>query len=582
VATCFPGEPLGEMSLFTDAPRSATVRADGEAEVLRLDRGRFLELVRRDPSVALAVATTLSRRLQTADTRRAAGGAPDSEGEDPHLRIDRTPDLGPARARGIDPSSDAVRRPRWRPDRAVAGLVLAGLALLVGWAAPPPEGLSLSGWHALATLGAFVALLALEALPDGALSLALVAVWVAAGVVPVTVALSGFTTPAWVLIVTIFGVGAAVASCGLLFRLALWAVTRRHGGFPGQIVLLGVTGLVVGATVPSATGRVTFIAPAITEVAEALGHAPGSRAAAGLAMAVLVGFGLMAAPFLTSSSPTLLAYAVLPPEARIGLDWGEWAVRAAPTHLILLPGLLAVVIWLYRPGRAGPASFESRLDRDYVLALQHALLGPLSRPERIAASVLVLQLVAFATQSLHQVDPTWITVAGFAVLAATRVLTSQELRAVNWDFVLLFGVLASMPAVFAQTGLDRWLAGLVAGAVGGFAGTPLLFVAALTLLSFGVSLVVRWQAAAPLLTLALRPVATAAGVDPWVVAIVALVACNCFFFPYQSTIYLALFHGTGGQLFSHAQARPLALWYAALALLALCASVPAWHAMGLL
>jgi di/tricarboxylate transporter len=180
------------------------------------------------------------------------------------------------------------------------------------------------------------------------------------------------------------------------------------------------------------------------------------------------------------------------------------------------------------------------------------------------------------------VEPAWVAVAGFVVLAAGRVLTPEALRAVNWNFVLLFGMLASMPQVFAQGGLDRWLADLVAEAVGGLVGAPILFAGALTVVCFGMSLVLRWQAAAPLVTLALRPVVGAAGVDPWVVGIVALVACNGFFFAYQSTIYLALYHGTGGELFSHAQARPLALWYAALALLALCLSVPIWHAMGLL
>ena len=78
------------------------------------------------------------------------------------------------------------------------------------------------------------------------------------------------------------------------------------------------------------------------------------------------------------------------------------------------------------------------------------------------------------------------------------------------------------------------------------------------------------------------PVAGAAGIDPWVVAIIALIACNGFWVPYQSTMYLALYHGTGGYLFSHAQARPLAVAYGVLTLLALCASVPLWQAMGLL
>ncbi len=108
------------------------------------------------------------------------------------------------------------------------------------------------------------------------------------------------------------------------------------------------------------------------------------------------------------------------------------------------------------------------------------------------------------------------------------------------------------------------------------------FIAALTLLSFAVSLVIRWQAAAPLLTIALAPVASAAGIHPFVVGLVTVMACNVFFFPYQSTIYLALYHGTGGKVFTHAQARFTALAYALLVLLALCASVPAWRLMGLL
>jgi len=573
VGTCGPGEPIGEMALLADAPRSATVRADAEAEVLRLERERFLALMRRDPSVAAALAATLSRRLRVADV-----GADGIDAGDPSV----PPDAGlPASAR-VDPASDAVRRPRWRPERAAVGLALAGLALLAGWATPPPWGLAAPGWHALATLTALVAVLAFEALPDGALSLAAVGVWVVGGVAPVAVALGGFTTPSWVLIVTIFGVGAAAASCGLLYRVALWAVICGRGGFAGQAAMLGAVGLVIGAALPNPTGRVTFVAPAITEIAEALGHPPKSRAAAGLAMAAFVGFGLMASPFLTSSSTALLAYAVLPPEARAGLDWGTWALRAAPAHAVLFVGLVGAVIYLYRPAAdEAPARPAGRSPAE-ALALQRALLGPPSRQERIAGVVLALLLLGFAAQPLHGIEPAWVAVAGFTALAAGRVLTPEALRAVNWNFVLLFGMLASMPQVFAHSGLDRWLAGLVAGAVGGLAGTPLLFVGALTVVCFGLSLVLRWQAAAPLVTLALQPVAAEAGVDPWVVAIVALVACNGFFFAYQSTIYLALYHGTGGELFRHAQARPLALWYAALSLLALCLSVPAWRAMGLL
>ena len=57
------GEPFGEMALLTNSTRTATIKAETDCEVLRLDRSSFLELVREQPGVALAIAATLSRRL---------------------------------------------------------------------------------------------------------------------------------------------------------------------------------------------------------------------------------------------------------------------------------------------------------------------------------------------------------------------------------------------------------------------------------------------------------------------------------------------------------------------------------------
>ena len=148
--------------------------------------------------------------------------------------------------------------------------------------------------------------------------------------------------------------------------------------------------------------------------------------------------------------------------------------------------------------------------------------------------------------------------------------------------MLLSGILTSMSDVFADTQLDKWLAGLATQSVGGLASSPIAFVGALTLICFGLSLVMRWQAAAPLLTISLAPVGLSAGIDPWVIALIALMAGNVFFLPYQSTTYLALHSGTNGRLFSHRQARPMAIAYAVATLVALCASVPWWRAIGLL
>jgi hypothetical protein len=237
--------------------------------------------------------------------------------------------------------------------------------------------------------------------------------------------------------------------------------------------------------------------------------------------------------------------------------------------------LAAFIIWRYRPLDFSPAKASSSL------ALQRALLGPPSRHERIAIAVTVFLLVGFSTQPFHHVDPAWVGVIALAGLAATGVFTTSGLASINWSFALLFGILTSMSSVFSDTQLDKWLAGIATQLVGGLASTPVLFVAALTLLCFVLSLVMRWQAVAPLLTISLAPVALTAGIDPWIIGLIALMACNGFFFSYQSTTYLALYHGTNGRLFSNRQARPMAIAYAVATLVSLCASVPVWRAMGL-
>ena len=206
--------------------------------------------------------------------------------------------------------------------------------------------------------------------------------------------------------------------------------------------------------------------------------------------------------------------------------------------------------------------------------MQRALLGRSSRAERVCLATGIGLLLGFATQPLHGVEPAWLAVLALGVLGVTGLVTADTLRGVNWSFALFFGMLASLSDVLAVTGVDRWLAHLVGAATGDLAGAPVAFVAGVAALGILLSLVLRWQAAAPILTIAAAPgrggrraFATGGGHRRHI-------ACIGFLVPYQSTTYLALYHGTGGRLFDPRLARPAALAYAVVSLIALCASVP--------
>ena len=67
------GDALGEIALLTGSPRSASVCAARDTEVIAVDQADFTELLHSSPGLSLALNRSLSRRLQ--DTRTSASVA---------------------------------------------------------------------------------------------------------------------------------------------------------------------------------------------------------------------------------------------------------------------------------------------------------------------------------------------------------------------------------------------------------------------------------------------------------------------------------------------------------------------------
>ncbi len=58
------GEIFGEMALFDRMPRSATVRAVGEARILSIDKKGFFSKVSKDPTLAFNILESMSKRIR--------------------------------------------------------------------------------------------------------------------------------------------------------------------------------------------------------------------------------------------------------------------------------------------------------------------------------------------------------------------------------------------------------------------------------------------------------------------------------------------------------------------------------------
>lgn len=66
-----PGDFFGEMSLLDGGPRTATVTAVTDMDVLVLDAREFASLLAASPSITSKILATLARRLRIADAARS-------------------------------------------------------------------------------------------------------------------------------------------------------------------------------------------------------------------------------------------------------------------------------------------------------------------------------------------------------------------------------------------------------------------------------------------------------------------------------------------------------------------------------
>jgi CRP-like cAMP-binding protein len=64
------GDVVGEMSLFTRAPRMASLVAEGDVRTLRIGHREFETMIRERPEVAVAVMRVLAERLSAETTER--------------------------------------------------------------------------------------------------------------------------------------------------------------------------------------------------------------------------------------------------------------------------------------------------------------------------------------------------------------------------------------------------------------------------------------------------------------------------------------------------------------------------------
>ncbi len=460
---------------------------------------------------------------------------------------------------------------RWRTWLALG--IATGCIGLVG--ALTVAGQANSTWSFALLLVAAVVLWIVNVFPPSTVGLGLVAAWILSGTARPDQAIAGFATLDWLFVLAVFGISAAVAGSGLLFRVGLLLVRRLPDGLLWQSGSLLLTGLLLTPLLPTATGRAAITEPLALAVSDALRLRDRQPAAAVLGLAAWIGAGPLRFVFLNGSSVCLLAWGLLPAASRARFDWIHWSIGALPLGLVVGLGGLLMLFLVLRPG-ATPPTPRGHLD------VQLAVLGPPSRRELAMLAVLLLTVCGWIAAPSLRIDVAVIALLGLLAAVATGNFGRQAVQALDWDYLIFYGVALSLVRLSSALGLDRLVGEAIGLRLADTGASALVLVLGVAVLGVVVCQVLGPDQTVLLVGLALVPTAQQLGLDPWVVVVTVLATTGVWLIPSQVPMYLGAYSASEGRLFSPSQSRRAAFGYLAVLLVALAVSVPYWHVLGLL
>lgn len=390
------------------------------------------------------------------------------------------------------------------------------------------------------------------------------------------VVLSGFANSSWFMTLGVLGLGVAITSCGLFYRLSLLLVRVFPLNYYWQIVALGFMGIVVMALIPQQSARTAIISQMLINLSESLGYKNPSKASTGLFAASFLGLGQLGFLFLTGSTTSLIAFGLLPPQVQSQFTWGYWFVAALPPTLLVTVIVLLGTMLLYRPEGRAQVSYK-------LVETQLGVLGRMSKQEWITLVVLLLTIAGWLTAGYHKIDGAWISLTAFCALVVSGILGGGLIKnGIDWEMLIHMGATLAIPTLLTQAKIDKWLVALVSPVVLPFVDWPIVCFVVIALITYLAKLVFTSFLTVVTMMVAFLPLAPAIGINPWIMAMIILIASEVWFFRFQVDWHTLANTTTDGKGFTYPLMARINPVYAVAYILALIAAIPYWRYLGLM
>jgi anion transporter len=568
IRTMGPKECFGEMALLTGEPRSAGVQAVTELSALKLSRERFDNLLMKHHSLAIYFAGVLAKRLASAhrDLRyckelMAKEGKLEEQIAAPTI-IWRKP----------RPSQIA----QYILNKPFLGIVMAALLCSLSAFFLHSAGIHRANIILIELILAAAVIWSMDIFSYYVVAIALPVLAVLLGATTPEKALSGFSSPAWFLVLGVFAISAAISKTGLLYRLVLLIIRHFPPSYAGETMALAFSGLILTPVIPSSVGRSTLSAPVALTLSETLLFKDRSPGSVGLAMSCLLGFGHMSFMFMNGTATCFLVYGLLPPEVSSKVTWGSWLVASLPMGIIFFILSYLSIILFYRPEekiKLNPALIDAQLKT----------LGPMTKQEKISLLTVGVSLLGFLTQPWHGINGAWVAMLGFFILFGTSVLDEKAVRSdIDWNFLISFGALVGFGSVMSSSGLTNLIAKETGPYLGYFVNNNLLLLLCISIAIHILRFALPLPPAQLISMVSILPMIGGFNINPFVIGLIVLISSNLWVLPYQDSMYMNIVSATEGRMFHYRQVKKLASLHIVIVLVSIALSVPYWKFLGLI
>jgi anion transporter len=370
-----------------------------------------------------------------------------------------------------------VKSPSWMTGH--WGLIFAALVLIAVLLLPTPAGLPVAGHRMLAIL-AFAVILWMTEAVDYAVSGIVIAALMAflLGFSPnpanpnvlmgtsagLTLAFSGFSNTALVLVASALFLAAAMTTTGLDRRIALGILS--HVGVETRHVVIGtiLTGFVIAFLVPSTTARVACLVPITLGIVAAFGVNRKGALASMLMITTTQTASIWNVGIKTAAAQNMVAIGFIEKAFGKTITWLEWLIAAAPFGVLMSIALYFVMT------RMIPPELEHVPGGREAIRKSLADLGPMKASEKKLLAISLTLLAFWATEGvLHKFDTSTTTITAVALmfLPGIGIMSWKEAQPkIPWGTVVLFGIGISLGTALLQTKGAVWLADIVVAQFG--------------------------------------------------------------------------------------------------------------------